>query len=46
MESANMTKFDMVKVLLYSGQEKDKTAIINSLNQSIHADYMLVRETE
>ncbi len=46
MESANMTNFDMVKVLLYSGQEKDKTAIINSLNQSIHADYMLVRETE
>ena len=41
-----MTKFDMVKVLFDSGQEKDKTAIINSLNESINADYMLVRETE
>ena len=41
-----MTKFDMVKVVFDTGHGKDKTAIINSLNQSIHADYMLVRETE
>ena len=41
-----MTKFDMVRVLFGTGQGKDRTAIINSLNDSIHADYMLVRETE
>ena len=41
-----MTKFDMVKLLFDTGQRKDGTAIINLLNDSIHADYMLVRETE
>ena len=46
MGISNMTKFDTVKVLFDNGQEKDKTGIINSLNDAIHADYMLVRETE
>ena len=41
-----MTKFDMVKVVFDTGHGKDKTAIINSLNDYIHTDYMLVRETE
>ena len=46
MGTENMTKFDMVRVLFDTGHGKDKTAIINSLNDYIHVDYMLVRETE
>ena len=41
-----MTKFDMIRVLFDTGEENDTTSIIDSLNASIHADYMLLRETE
>ena len=46
MGTENMTKFDMVRALFDTGHGKDKTAIINALNDYIHVDYMLVRETE